>query len=283
MRVTLEVGGFVKRWQKTGEIFEEVPLRMPTYAYDTRACWVDIPEDSTAELAKLGLPMDAGLHAMAHALLSMLPLRLSCDPGDVGCECDALRHRQLWPKRLLLFDKREGGLGIAERAATVLLPLLRDALLLMTECDCKDGCYCCVHSSKCAEYNAGVDKRAAIALTKHVLNAAAAAHLPPAGGSVQLAAVEPSAPACFACAEDDEAQPMRDEGREDEGEGREQQGEPRHRQRPPPRALLTSPTYQFSSFSRAQGVLRRKTSDDLMVGSNMKQRIGIRSANSRQP
>lgn len=218
VRVTLEVGGFVKRWQKTGEIFEEVPLRMPTYAYDTRACWVDLPEDSTAELAKLGLPMDAGLHAMAHALLSMLPLRLSCDPGDVGCECDALRHRQLWPKRLLLFDKREGGLGIAERAATVLLPLLRDALLLMTECDCKDGCYCCVHSSKCAEYNVGVDKRAAIALTKHVLNAAAAARLPPARGSVQQAAVDPLAPACFACAEEDKAQPVRDEGREDEGE-----------------------------------------------------------------
>ena len=88
----------------------------------------------------------------------------------------------------------------------------------MTECDCKDGCYCCVHSSKCAEYNVGVDKRAAIALTKHVLNAAAAARLPPAGGSVQQAAVDPLAPACFACAKDDEAQPVRDEGREEEGE-----------------------------------------------------------------
>ena len=190
VRVSLEVAGFVKRWQKTGEIFEEVPLRMPEYGYDTRACWIDLAETSMSELASLGLAMDAGLHALAHALLAMLPLRLSCDPSDVGCECDALRHRQLWPKRLLLFDKREGGLGIADRAAAVLLPLLRDALELMSECECANGCYCCVHSSKCGEYNAGVDKRAAIALANHVLQEAAK----------PLAA----APTCVPCEEEED-------------------------------------------------------------------------------
>ena len=197
VRVTLDVSGFVKRWQKTGEIFEEVPLRMPHYAYDTRACWIDMPGTTTAALAAHGLPLDAGLHALAHAMLAMLPLHLSCDPSDLGCECDALRHRQLWPKRLLLFDKREGGLGIADRAAAVLTPLLRDALDLMRSCDCREGCYCCVHSSKCTEYNAGVDKRAALALARHLL-AATATTPPRPGGRSPVAACgtcddEPSA------------------------------------------------------------------------------------------
>ena len=62
-------------------------MRMPTYAYDTRACWIVLPETCAAELLAMeGLAMDAGLHAAAHALVAMLPMRLSCEPGDVGCE-----------------------------------------------------------------------------------------------------------------------------------------------------------------------------------------------------
>ena len=139
VQVTLSVSGFVKRWQKTGEIFEEVPLRMPHHTYCTRACWLDLPESSSAEIARAGLEIDAGLHAVAHAVLAVLPLRLACEAGDLGCECDELRKRTLWPKRLLLFDRQEGGLGISDRAHPVLLTLVADALKLMKECPCVEG------------------------------------------------------------------------------------------------------------------------------------------------
>ena len=65
--MALDVAGFVKRWQKTGEIFEEVPLHMPSNVYLTRACWIDLPEAAGGTLAASGLDMDAGLHAAAHA------------------------------------------------------------------------------------------------------------------------------------------------------------------------------------------------------------------------
>ena len=195
VRVTLDVAGFVKRWQKTGEIFEEVPLSMPSNVYNTRACWIDLPEAAGGALAASGLDMDAGLHAAAHARLAVLPLRLSCEPGDASCECDALRKRRLWPKRLLIFDRMEGGLGISDRAHRSMMPMLADALRLMRDCPCRDGCYCCVHTSKCPEYNATTDKRAAIAIIEIILAAAAR---PPSAAAA--AAAEAAASAVTAAA-----------------------------------------------------------------------------------
>ena len=198
VQVTLSVSGFVKRWQKTGEIFEEVPLRMPHHTYCTRACWLDLPESSSAEIARAGLEIDSGLHAVAHAVLAVLPLRLACEAGDLGCECDELRKRTLWPKRLLLFDRQEGGLGISDRAHPVLLTLVADALKLMKECPCVEGCYCCCHSSKCLEYNACNDKRAGIAVAQLLIDAATR---PPSVAAKAAAASAAAAAASVAAAQ----------------------------------------------------------------------------------
>ena len=133
----------------------------------TRAAWLDLPAGCAAALREHGLGLDAGLHAAAHAVLASLPLHLSCEPSDVGCECGALRKGSLWPKRLLLFDRCEGGIGIARRAHAHMAPLLRTALELMRSCPaCRDGCVLCVHTSQCPEYNAGTDKRATVAIVE---------------------------------------------------------------------------------------------------------------------
>ena len=220
VRVTLSVSGFVKIWQKTGEIFEEAPLELPPKTFETRACWVDVSkraisafthedEPASEELAgeeaeqlsaptslearraiEGGLSLDAGLHAAAHAVLAVLPIHLSCEPGDFGCECDALKEGRLWPKRLLFFDKRVGGLGIARRAQPRMGLLLRSALAMMQACSCDDGCWRCVHISSCTEYNAATSKRAALLVIEALLSAKAAqpaedekAQSPPLGTS----------------------------------------------------------------------------------------------------
>ena len=88
-----------------------MPLSLPPHVYETRASWVDLPAGCADALAEAGLgeQLEAGLHAAAHALLAVLPLHLSCEPGDVGCECNALRKasqlRRGGPQRLLLFDR----------------------------------------------------------------------------------------------------------------------------------------------------------------------------------
>ena len=115
-----------------------------------------------------------------------------------GCECGALRKGSLWPKRLLLFDRCEGGIGIARRAHAHMAPLLRTALELMRSCPCRDGCVLCVHTSQCPEYNAGTDKRAAVAIVERLLRAPTpepddAPHVGPVGPST-------AAPRCYPCA-----------------------------------------------------------------------------------
>ena len=149
-----------------------------------------------------GAHLEAGLHAAAPALLAVLPLHLSCEPGDVrlrhatrhrptappphrpttapphrrtalqvGCECNALRKGSSrgGRQRLLLFDKCEGGIGIAARLHGQMAPLLRTALEMTTACPCRDGCWCCVHAASCTEYNAATDKRAAVAILELLL------------------------------------------------------------------------------------------------------------------
>ncbi|EOD05964.1 hypothetical protein EMIHUDRAFT_453577 [Emiliania huxleyi CCMP1516] len=176
VRVRLAVRAYLKIWQTTGEAFEEVPLALPPKEYDTRACWIDLQPDAwprrrrlvltdrpSRKWEELAIDLEAGLHAAAHALLAVTPLRLSCKPADLGCECEAFKERKLRSKRLLLFDRCVGGIGLTERVATAMPELLRSALELMTSCDCDDGCWLCVHSSVCTEYNACTSKKAAIA------------------------------------------------------------------------------------------------------------------------
>jgi ATP-dependent helicase YprA (DUF1998 family) len=246
--VELSVKGYVKRWQKTGEIFEEVPLSMPNDIYGTRACWVDLPTSCVIELARRGLSVDAGLHAVAHAVLSLLPLCLSCETADVGWECDELSKCSLWPKRLLFFDRAEGGLGICERAHESLLRLLGEALQLMRDCPCSNGCYCCVHSTKCTEYNANTDKEAAILIAELVLEAASK---------------QPSASVCSACtpSASETAQPAREhrvEGFEQHETalcvGTESETEPPSM----PPSMLGASIRRLKNIASAQGAERRK-------------------------
>jgi len=176
----------------------------------------------------------------------VLPLRLACDPADLGCECDALRRRALRPTRLLLFDRCDGGNGISDRVRPLLLPLLADALRRMRDCGCQDGCPLCVHSPRCPEYNLGVDKRAAIAIAEAALEAAASATPasppPPARAAAAAssgAALPGSVPlgVCGGCSEEEpepEPEPEREREREPEPEPEpEREREPEPEPEPP--------------------------------------------------
>ena len=76
---------------QTPSVSPPTPACHSPHTYETRGVWLDLPQGSHAALGLSSATLDAGLHAAAHALLAMLPLHLSCEAGDVGCECDALR------------------------------------------------------------------------------------------------------------------------------------------------------------------------------------------------
>ncbi len=72
-----------------------------------------MPLAARAACAEAGLAFRDGVHAATHAVLNVLPLLVTCDPHDVGAECDNPYDSRYRPERLLMFDKHPGGIGLA--------------------------------------------------------------------------------------------------------------------------------------------------------------------------
>ena len=165
-RVTSRVHGFTKRMRRSGAVFDFVELELPATAFDTVAAWVRVPECVREQLPGNGdLELDGGLHAAGHALANVLPLFVTCAPTDVATECGWSAKHRARPMRLLLYDRLAGGCGVAASAHLQFQALLQAALELVERCPCTSpaGCIACVQSFTCCEYNAMLDKQAALA------------------------------------------------------------------------------------------------------------------------
>ena len=146
LRVTETVVGYREafRGQSITAQLEE-PL---STVLETLGLWLDVP---------LGLEPDfAAMHAFEHALVNALPLGLLCDRRDVGSSSEG--------QRIYLYDFAEGGIGLVEKAYVVLEQLLADALALLRDCPCVDGCPSCMQLPGCARANAELDKVGGVAL-----------------------------------------------------------------------------------------------------------------------
>ena len=97
------------------------------------------------------------------------------------------------PRRLLLYDRHPGGVGIARRAAPMFLELMKLALERVEACDCgaaeaaregnaarelfpvclpvaaTRGCPGCVHYASCDHYNDSLDKRGAVVVLRETI------------------------------------------------------------------------------------------------------------------
>ncbi|KAI4978789.1 hypothetical protein ZWY2020_015542 [Hordeum vulgare] len=120
------------------------------------------------------------LHGVAHAILSILPLHMMCGSGDPDTECvDPQETRKcdeagivvVVPDRILMYDKHPGGIGLAAQARMLFGDLLAVALELVSACGCgnSDGCPNCVLSFACRDTNKNLDKVAAMALLKGLI------------------------------------------------------------------------------------------------------------------
>ena len=92
-----------------------------------------------------------------------------CDHADLGCQCTR-RKGDAHAGRLLLFERRRGGLGVAKALLDELPALLAAARSRLRHCPCADGCPACVHMPGCGEYNEGLDKRAALRILAALLD-----------------------------------------------------------------------------------------------------------------
>jgi DEAD/DEAH box helicase domain-containing protein len=85
----------------------------------------------------------SALGGLAHALSSLAPLYLMCDPRDLGVLAET-RGRATRSPTITMYDRVPEGLGLSERIYELKGELLQGALDLVRGCECLDGCPACV-------------------------------------------------------------------------------------------------------------------------------------------
>lgn len=63
------------------------------------------------------LPFRAGLHAACHALVNVVPTRVTCNYSDIAPECPNPQEQRYFPARILVYDRHPGGTGISAKVS----------------------------------------------------------------------------------------------------------------------------------------------------------------------
>ena len=170
VEVSSQVTEFLRRRPGSGEVIGREPLDLPVRTLTTRAVWWEIPQ---AVLDAAGLePTSVGgaAHAAEHAAIGLLPLLASCDRWDIGGLSTA-HHPDTGMATIIVYDGYPGGAGFAEQGYAVADEWLTHTAELIETCPCSHGCPSCVYSPKCGNGNEPLDKAAAAALLRAMLDA----------------------------------------------------------------------------------------------------------------
>lgn len=109
----------------------------------------------------------SGLHALEHALISLFPLELLCDRGDIG-GLSIRRHPDTGQSTIIIHDGYPGGVGLAHGGYKRIDALLEETRSLIASCPCETGCPSCIQSPQCGNANAHLDKGLALTLLKQL-------------------------------------------------------------------------------------------------------------------
>jgi DEAD/DEAH box helicase domain-containing protein len=160
--VTEQVVAYQRKRVADHEVLDLLTVDLPEQEFVTQALWYELPE------AFLGVdfPLDVlqgSLHAAEHGQIAVLPLIAMCDRWDIGGLSTAFHHQTGRPT-IFIYDGHPGGVGLTRVGFERFERLHSDALRLISECPCRDGCPSCVQSPKCGNLNEPLNKRGAIEL-----------------------------------------------------------------------------------------------------------------------
>ena len=165
--VTEQVLGYQRKRLSDGEMIDFNGLELPATTFETQALWYELPEDLLGD----EFPLEAllgSLHAMEHGQIAVLPLLAMCDRWDIG-GLSTNMHPQTGRPTIFIYDGHPGGVGITRLGFRVFETLAGDALRLISECPCRDGCPSCVQSPKCGNLNEPLSKEGSRELLSRML------------------------------------------------------------------------------------------------------------------
>jgi DEAD/DEAH box helicase domain-containing protein len=146
-----------------------VALDLPETNFSTQALWFELDPTELEQTIPLESLLGA-LHATEHAQIAVLPLIAMCDRWDIGGLSTNL-HPQTGCPTIFIYDGHPGGIGITRQAFARFEELCEDALRLIADCGCAEGCPSCVQSPKCGNLNEPLSKAGARLLLERMLAA----------------------------------------------------------------------------------------------------------------
>lgn len=158
IEVTQEVVGYTVRHY--GRLVSSHRLDLPPLCLTTKALWFTVPDRTVETVAARGLDVAGGLHGAEHALIAVMPYHVLCDRRDIGGLSTPL-HPATGTPTIFIYDGYEGGIGLAEKASSLLPAIAGMTRELVRDCACTAGCPACIHSPKCGNQNQPLDKGAA--------------------------------------------------------------------------------------------------------------------------
>ena len=116
-------------------------IDLPEMNLHTQGMWFTLPEDIVAGMDPR--VVGGALSGLANVLLNVAPLFLMSDKRDLGVAVEVRAPLDDRPT-VYLYDSYPGGVGLAEKAYSLLREMLKGSLELISSCPCDDGCPACV-------------------------------------------------------------------------------------------------------------------------------------------
>ncbi len=160
MTVRTRITGYARKDGKTGRTISEDPLSLPETTLSTEGFAIAVPPAVQSRYTSEG-DFLGGIHAAEHGMISLFPLEVLCDRGDVG-GLSIDHHPSTECGTIFVYDGHPGGVGLTRAGFDRIDALVDRTRNLIASCDCTDGCPSCVQSPQCGNGNEPLDPETAV-------------------------------------------------------------------------------------------------------------------------
>lgn len=167
LSVTTHITGFARKDGSTGRTLSEEPLSMPETTLDTEGIVIPISPHVQSMYTDDG-DFLGGIHAAEHGMISLFPLEVLCDRGDIG-GLSTPHHPDTGQASIFIYDGHPGGVGLTKAGFGRITSLLERTRSLIAGCDCANGCPACVQSPQCGNGNEPLHPETAVGVLDAIL------------------------------------------------------------------------------------------------------------------
>lgn len=125
---------------ETHENIGSGPIHLPEEELHTSSSWISLHNQLTDLSEKR---VEEGLIGTAHALKSIVPLFVMCDPQDIHVVPQVKASHNEKPT-IFFYDRYPGGIGLSEKLFDNMEFVLKKTKQMIESCQCDQGCPSCI-------------------------------------------------------------------------------------------------------------------------------------------